>query len=375
MHSKFSLLYFHFPFCETRCHYCDFYALAEHRVSELEKNGFYQSLQLEIDKAIEDDLVEPIEAIFMGGGTPSLTPPKVMTNLMTSLLGKVSFVENYEWTMEANPSSIRETHLTAYQDLGVNRLSVGIQSLNENHLKKLGRAHTPLEAREALDSVFRSGFKNVSVDLMCGLPGQTLSQLENDIECLTEYPIIHLSCYLLTLPPHHPLYSELPSEEAQVDHLLLIDQKLKSLGFEHYEISNFCKAGKRASHNLAVWNGSSYLGFGPSAHSFCRNQKKRWRNFPSLRKYQEALTQNQWPRFEEETLTQSQLELEKWMLKLRLSDGVPLTWIQSQKQLEKMNAFRKEKLIEDHPEKPQRFRLTSLGYTMSDQIILEIADF
>ncbi len=369
---QFELLYVHLPFCETRCHYCDFYALATHRVDQASVAEFYAALQKEIKLQIQENQFLPIKALFMGGGTPSMTPPEVMEEFLAPIKKSTGLANDYEWTIEVNPSSVDLEKLKSYASIGVNRVSMGIQSLDNGILKNLGRVHQSQDALKALDDVFNSGITNVSVDLMCGLPNQSLEQLQKDIEKLTSYPIQHLSCYLLTLPAHHPMISQLPSEKTQLEHLLRIDSALRKQGFDHYEISNFCRNGQKALHNLLVWKGNSYLGIGPSAHSFSKQNQKRWKNVSSIKEYKSKLTQGILPKTEIELLNSEQQNLEKWMLALRLSDGFPKNWIKTKGQIQKSKELIKEKYLETHPKINSHYRLTPKGFTLSDQIVLEL---
>ncbi|MCC7441195.1 MAG: coproporphyrinogen III oxidase family protein, partial [Bdellovibrionales bacterium] len=240
--AAFTSLYVHFPFCETKCHYCDFYSLASARVSEGDRNGFVEALRREaVLRAAE--LAPRLDTIFFGGGTPSMTPPEAMARALEplALAGRVDAAT--EWTMEANPSSIERGRMREYRHLGLNRVSMGVQALRDDHLKLLGRVHSASEARRALDDVFAAGFENVSVDLLCGVPGQSEADLEDALRAFTGLGITHLSCYLLTLPPHHKMHGQLPDEEMQLRHLLLVDRFMSEAGFEHYEISNYARPG------------------------------------------------------------------------------------------------------------------------------------
>ena len=171
-------------------------------------------------------------------------------------MDQTSITPQTEWTMEANPSSITPESFKAFRAFGINRISMGVQALNPDFLKILGRVHSREQALVALETVFDAGFQNVSVDLLCGVPGQTESDLNEALNTLTQFPITHLSCYLLTLPKHHSMAPSLPNEDIQLSHLLFIHDWLTQNGFEHYEISNFAKNGKRALHNLNYWNRS-----------------------------------------------------------------------------------------------------------------------
>jgi oxygen-independent coproporphyrinogen III oxidase len=278
-----------------------------------------------------------------------------------------------EWTMEANPSSVTRSSLEAYRSLGVNRISMGVQALRPDLLSLLGRVHSKEAALGALEAIFEAGYDNVSVDLLCGAPSQGLSDLEEALGILTGFPITHLSCYLLTLPKHHRMHSKLPGEETQLEHLLFIDRYMRAKGFEHYEISNFAKPGKRARHNLNYWQGGSYLGLGPSAHSYDQAASRRWKNVSSLHRYASLLAQGasavEWA----ESLTAEQQALERWMLTLRLDDGFPETWLTTTARRSRAEALAREGLLENHPGKPGYRRLTARGFALSDQVISTLA--
>jgi len=364
-------LYLHFPFCETKCHYCDFYSIAAHRASAKDPLDFRTALKKEAE--LSQDLIAPqIETIFMGGGTPSMTPPEHMAEALEPLLTQKPLAKNYEWTMEANPSSITLSKLEKYKALGVNRISMGVQSLDDGLLKKLGRVHLCADVFRALDEIFESGISNVSTDLLCGVPGQTLQDLESALERLFQYPLTHLSCYLLTLAPHHPMAKDLPDENTQLEHLLFIDRWMTAHGFEHYEISNYCRDGLRAQHNMIYWQGGSYLGLGPSAHSFDTSSKRRWKNLSSLHRYVQELQKGTRPVEWEETLTDQQSGLERWMLALRLSEGFSKDWLITPLQQTRARELLEKGLMELHPVTTSNLRLTPRGFALSDQIVLQL---
>ncbi|MBY0471132.1 radical SAM family heme chaperone HemW [bacterium] len=368
MTPSFKSLYVHFPFCESKCHYCDFYSLGREKTRDTDPAQFEAALLQECTLH-QNSLSAQLDTLFFGGGTPSMTPPSSMERSLAPLKLQQRLTQQTEWTMEANPSSIDAENLTGYRALGVNRISMGVQSLKNSTLQNLGRVHDSQGVMQALETVFKSGFDNVSVDLLCGVPGQDLSDLERELEQLTAFPITHLSCYLLTLAPHHRMHSQLPHEDVQLEHLLLVDEWMVKKGFTHYEISNYCKPGKQARHNLAYWKGHSYLGLGPSAHSFDQVEKKRWKNVSSLHKYGQLLGQGTSPVEWSEVLTPEQLTLEKWMLALRLDDGFPESWLQSKHQRAKAAVFSEKGWIQKHPEKAGTLRLTARGFALSDQIV------
>ncbi len=367
-------LYVHFPFCETKCHYCDFYSLGRERVRTGDEDRFEKALTLEAHKATQNHLLAPqLDTIFFGGGTPSMTPPETMQRALEPLFADSKVTSDTEWTMEANPSSVDLKSLKAYRAFGVNRISMGVQAMRDDLLLRLGRVHSRDAALKALVAIFESGIQNVSVDLLCGVPGQSLQDIDEAINTLTRFPISHLSCYLLTLPPRHRMYKELPDEDTQLSHLLHLVEWMKSLGFEHYEISNFAKPGKRARHNLAYWKGHSYLGLGPSAHSFDAARGRRWKNISSLHTYATRLEKGEPVMEWEETLSASQKELERWMLALRLDEGFPETWLQSSLQIARAKTFEQQGLLEPHPQDPSKKRLTPRGFALSDQVIAALS--
>lgn len=301
-----------------------------------------------------------------------MTSAEAMQKALEPLALRDRLSGDYEWTIEANPSSLTRHSIQEYATLGINRVSLGVQSLDDETLKRFGRVHTALQAQQVLEAIFESGIQNVSVDLLCGVPGQTLNDLEKTMDQLCAFPITHLSCYLLTLHSTHRMAKDLPSENVQLEHLLFIDQKMAALGFDHYEISNFAKPGFKARHNLAYWKGHSYLGFGPSAHSFDRSTLKRWKNISSISKYSEKLAQHEKPTEFEETLTPNQLETEKWMLALRLSEGFPKDWIQTPLQTSRLKRLIEENYIINHPLFSDRYRLTARGFAVSDTLVTHL---
>jgi oxygen-independent coproporphyrinogen-3 oxidase len=318
-------------------------------------------------------LAPELETIFFGGGTPSMTPPDSMKRALEPLWKHTRITPQTEWTMEANPSSIERNQMRAYREFGVNRVSMGVQAMREDLLKNLGRVHSRDAVLRALDAVFGAGFENVSVDLLCGVPHQSIQDIEEAMNKLVSFPIRHLSCYLLTLAPHHPMFKDLPNEDTQLEHLLFIDRFMQEKGFEHYEISNFAKPGFQAQHNLRYWKGDSYLGLGPSAHSFDAATSRRWKNISSLHKYSRDLAQGQSVVEWTEELTAEQKHLESWMLALRLSEGFPRDWLDTPARQARARALEAAGLLESHPDQPNKLRLTARGFSLSDQVITSLA--
>ncbi len=380
MVSEMRSVYVHCPFCEVKCHYCDFYSLpfsssaavnAEDSRSPVEV--FIQALRREIHQW-KTAFQPTLDTLYLGGGTPSLLSADQWAQALDPLWERTRLTPETEWTIEANPASVTRTELQSYRALGMNRISLGIQALQPHLLKLLGRIHSPEGALDALEMIFAAGFEKVSVDLLCGIPGQTQEDLQNSLRRVLQFPITHLSVYLLTLSPTHRMWKQLPSEEIQEAQLLWLHQEMIRHRFEQYEISNFSKPGKESQHNLSYWKGRSYLGLGPSAHSYSAIHGRRWKNHASLQTYSRHLEQElsaiEW----QENLSPSQLNLEKWMLALRLSEGFPIAWLETSRQQQKARGFENQKLLETHPHHVHRKRLTARGLLISDTLVSAFVD-
>lgn len=251
-------IYIHVPFCERKCAYCDFYSVTD------------KTLMSDYVKAVVRNIKTydnvNFDSVYFGGGTPSLLKAADIAAIVEAIAPE----KGAEITLECNPKS--GTALHDYKTAGINRLSVGIQSLDDSVLHTLGRLHDRAEALHALEAAFEAGFENVSADLMLGVPGQTLSGIETDIETLTAFPIKHISAYMLKLEPGTPLYnadkSIFPDEDSVCDFYLNTVESLSRHGLEIYEISNFAVPGFESRHNLKYWNCEEYIGIGPAAHSY-----------------------------------------------------------------------------------------------------------
>ncbi len=367
-----SNLYVHFPYCEAKCHYCDFYSLPESKHEESVRLNAYSAILSELSHY--DAVLGKLDTLFMGGGTPSLVPLPEMEKIFS----KLSFHPSCEITMEANPSSISKEKAKAWRHLGINRISLGVQALNNERLIWLGRVHNKKEIFEALDILQSAGFDNISTDYIVGVPQQTPQLIESELKELYENfsNLKHTSAYLLTLKSSNPKFKELLDEDMQLTHLQTVRDVLKSFGFEQYEISNFAKSGFKARHNENYWLGGSYLGIGPSAHSYIKNEKKRFKNVASISTYIESLQANRTPIEWEEKLNLEQERIEYIMLRLRHADGIDT---QEYRKLFGMNfpsekstlvtELTRLKLIEHTP---GTVKLTSDGFFISDPIIQKL---
>lgn len=269
-------IYIHIPFCKKKCAYCDFYSIGLGSNSE----NFHKTLIKEIE--VRKDFLKDnhIETIYFGGGTPSAIQAEVIGEIIASISNNFLVVTNPEITIEVNPDDITPELLTKYRTFNVNRLSIGVQSFNDDELKFLGRRHDTQKSHKAIKLANDVGFENISIDLIYGIPGSSILSWENSLITAFEAKIKHLSCYHLTFEEGTPLYRKLVKKETSyIDENLSLEQYqlLRSFsasnGYIHYEISNFAKEGFFSKHNSSYWNGSPYLGVGPSAHSFKANAR------------------------------------------------------------------------------------------------------
>jgi oxygen-independent coproporphyrinogen-3 oxidase len=318
-------LYVHIPFCKTKCRYCDFYS-----VTSLSLVADYLEA-LEKEARLYQDHFTAFDSLYLGGGTPSQLEAAPLTVLMKNVGRHFAFAPDTEVTVEANPDDLTPEKLALFRDLGVNRLSLGVQSFDEAELRFLGRRHTAGQAEQALEFARAAGFDNLGLDLIYALPGQEEGAWLNNLKEALKFQPEHLSCYLLTLAPETPLGRrqaqgklDLLGEEAERRLFLLTSRYLGEQGYLHYEVSNFAREESlMCRHNLKYWQHAPYLGLGPAAHSY-HNGRRRW-NHASLREYCRALKSGAVPVAGQECLTPEQLELEALSLGLRTREGLILT--------------------------------------------------
>ncbi|HZV80935.1 MAG TPA: radical SAM family heme chaperone HemW [Geobacteraceae bacterium] len=321
-------LYLHIPFCQRKCSYCDFNSFESPGMSLGEYAGL---LRAELAGTAQRFSVTRVPTVYFGGGTPSLLPPPVVKELLQAAGLYYSLDADVEVTMEANPGTVTLDSLSGYRDAGVNRLSLGIQALEDRQLAILGRIHTADEARDALKLARRAGFANVGIDLMHSLPGQSLAQWEATLRQAVELEPEHVSAYGLSVElgtPFAALASSgkllLPDEDAAAAMFEFTAEYLTAAGYEHYEISNFARPGCRSRHNQVYWRRENYLGFGAGAHSFARQPGfgLRWENPPGLAEYAACLQGTGGS--VEEVVSREDAMAEFFFLGLRMLDGVDL---------------------------------------------------
>ncbi|MGQ9818607.1 MAG: radical SAM family heme chaperone HemW [Candidatus Kapaibacteriales bacterium] len=312
-------VYIHIPFCEKKCRYCDFYSLSNSFRIEEFVNALCKEIQLSVQYF--NSRIE-VETIFFGGGTPSILNIYHLEKIINCINKFFGTSELKEFTLECNPGTDFTNKLPEYKSLGINRLSIGVQSFVDSELIFLGRIHNSNEAFKSIQKALDYNFENVNADIIFSIPNQTTETLHFTLEKLLELQIPHISAYSLIYEEGTPLYNELKKgkvqkvgEEIDFKFFDLIHTTLSDAGYEHYEVSNFAKNEMFCQHNLRYWNRLEYIGFGPSAHSFINEQ--RFSNVKNLNKYFDALNQGQLPIEYRETLTFKQKVMEKIMLGLR----------------------------------------------------------
>ena len=317
-------LYVHVPFCRTKCVYCDFYSIIEtDLIDEWLK-------AVEQEAALYGGTEALFDSLYIGGGTPSLLGEERLARLFEAVHRHFTFSSDAEITAEANPDEATRSSLSFMKSLGVNRLSLGIQSFNDRDLAFLKRRHDSARAQAAIGAAGDAGFSNIGLDLIYGLPKQTNKAWTATLEQAVSFRPAHISCYLLTVEGQAPLAAmaregevRLPGEERVRSLFLLTSRFLESRGFIHYEVSNFAASeGLICRHNDKYWSHAPYLGLGPAAHSF--DGSRRWWNVRSLTAYCAALEQGSRPQEGSETLTSEQLALERCYLGLRTKRGMDL---------------------------------------------------
>ncbi|MEW5974872.1 MAG: radical SAM family heme chaperone HemW [Acidobacteriota bacterium] len=328
-------VYVHVPFCATKCDFCHF---SSGVYSQKLIDPYFQAVRQEIRNCAEilhSLNVHPIkgplcvDSVYIGGGTPTLVPPQHLGEIMRVLRETFELAPETETTLEANPGTLDADKISWYRDMGVNRISMGVQSFQDDLLRAIGRSHSVADAVETYSLLRSEGFSNISLDLIAGLPGQTAVHWEQNLDAVCHLRPDHLSLYLLEIHERTRFgkrYREdgsngLPAEEEVEEFYLRAVQNLASAGYHHYEISNFSRPGRESQHNLKYWTDQPYLGFGCSAHSYL---SKRWSNQAQPSRYVEEIRQNGQAVESCLELSVAQRVEETLFLGLRLSRGVNL---------------------------------------------------
>ncbi|MEP6594821.1 MAG: radical SAM family heme chaperone HemW [Ginsengibacter sp.] len=383
-------IYFHIPFCKQACHYCNFHF----STSLMYKDEMIAAMQKEIiltkniltnnktSKIIHEreEASEAISTIYFGGGTPSLLSIDEIKKLLETTKEVYNIATDTEITLEANPDDINENKLSQWNEAGVNRLSIGIQSFNQQDLQWMNRAHNEEQALQCISMVKKAGFASYSLDLIYGTPTLEDDEWKNNVETVIALKVPHVSCYALTVEPATALQKMITQKkkkdvdhEAQARQFSMLMNWMNTAGYEHYEISNFALPGYRSRHNSSYWQGKSYIGIGPSAHSYLGNIR-RW-NVRNNALYIKSLENNILP-FEKEELTLTQQLNEYIMTSLRTIEGLDLDFVKenfgeerTNKLLEESAKFQKTKKLKDIN---QNLILTQEGKLFADGIAADL---
>ncbi len=369
-------IYVHIPFCRQKCYYCDFYKT----VNASRTDKFILALQREILQRKNYLDNEIIETIYFGGGTPSVLKESELTGMLDFLFLHFKVSPSVEITFEANPDDLTIEYLTQIYKVGVRRLSIGIQSFQDEFLKKMNRRHDANQAIEVVENAAEIGFNDISVDLIYGLPGLSREQWLHDLKQVFKLPVQHLSAYHLTYHKGTAFYTWLKKgtlralkEKDSVLQFQILIEMAKENGFEQYEISNFAKDKKYSKHNSSYWKGAKYLGLGPSAHSF--NGISRSWNVSHIESYIKAL-ESDLPYSELEILTENNKYNEHILTRLRTIWGVSIIDLKKDFGIEKATYFRNntERYIKTGLVKQHNgiYYLTESGMFVSDEIMTNL---
>lgn len=365
-------LYIHFPFCEKKCNYCDFYSLAN--ISK--KEEYVNSILREIKKTERLKL----DTVYFGGGTPSLMDGVQLQGILDSIRQCHDLSENAEITLEANPMTLSHSHkLSELRSVGINRLSLGVQSFSNEELLALGRGHSASDAVDTVRSAQQAGFDNLSLDLMFAIPYQTVKSFETGLDLAISLGVQHVSVYALSIEEKTVFGVKqkrgedlhLPNEDEEAEMYFLACKKLNEAGFEHYEISNFAKDGKRSRHNMKYWLGEEYVGIGASAHSYFKGE--RYSTPADINAFcKEAIKENCY------TNTPEDRAEEAVFLALRLRDGLDIPTLRALHSVETDRNFEEtvSQLVDQGfcTYDGRRLSLTEKGFFVSNTIIVKILE-
>ena len=370
-------IYIHVPFCRSKCQYCDFYSLSVK--DDKLMDGYLDAICAHIKEAGALAPAYKVDTVYFGGGTPSFFGAEGMATILTAVRRAFDVDNNAEITFECNPDSVSDKLLKRLRAEGFNRASLGIQTDDDEVLRKLGRPHTFANAVTAYHRIRKAGFRNVSVDLMYGLPGQTVRSWRETLEHVLTLNPEHISCYGLKVEEGTPLYeyrdyAKLPDDDAQADMYLAAIEMLKAYGYRQYEISNFARKGLYSKHNMKYWTGGEYLGFGPSASSDFAG--KRFTLCRSVQDYISGIKNKDQIIDEVQEIPTRERAGEYLMLRLRTFNGINaedyernflLPFAPLEDVLEKNRDFGYAVRTEDG-----RWHLTPKGFLLSNTIISDL---
>ena len=368
-------LYVHIPWCVRKCPYCDFNS---HQArGDVPERAYVDALVSDLEQALPAVWGRRVGSVFFGGGTPSLATPDAIARIVDRLRTRLVVEPGAEVTVECNPESVSRERLAAYREAGVSRISLGVQSLDDRILPTLDRRHSGRDARLAFDAARAAGFDNVSVDLIYGLPELDLTSWEATLRGVLAWEPEHLSAYALALDEgslwHAMGVTGLPSEDTVAEQYWRLVAMAREAGYEHYEVSNYARPGRRSEHNQIYWRAEEYLGLGPGAAGFLGSV--RYVNVKPLERYCALVEDGRSPVGSHETLTARQRLAERLVLGLRTREGVPREWIDERLSLEserlaaQLEAWSEKALL---IEERGRVKLTEAGFLLSDALFVEL---
>lgn len=373
-------VYVHIPFCRQKCLYCNFSSVA---LLSIPEKRYAESLVRELALTAERQCLHgrALESIYIGGGTPSVFSPAAIDSIISSISNAFHHCGNAEITMEANPDTLDAKSLKGYRAAGVNRLSIGFQALDDRLLKAMGRTHGKKTAVDSFISARNAGFENISIDLMSGLPGQSISDLEKTLLKAARMGPEHISLYGLTIEESTPFHRmrdagllKIPPEDEQAGQYVSASKTLTRAGYTHYEISNFALPGRASAHNSRYWLGGEYIGLGASAHSFVKagGWGRRWWNIPDPYEYMRAVEAGERSEAGLEVLNRDNAIAEDIMLGLRMFDkGIDFKELSNLYGIETKDASEKAALLAGHgflKKNRGRFSLTLKGALVSNEV-------
>lgn len=336
-------IYIHIPFCKKACFYCDFHFSVSFKIKEKIITAICQELIIRKDFF---DPKETISSIYFGGGTPSVLSIKEIDEILGAVYSHYNVEKNAEITFECNPDDLTQDYLRELKFVGINRLSIGVQSFNDEYLKWMNRSHDASQSKKSIEYGAEAGFNNITLDLIYGLPQLSNKEWSANLNEALSLPINHLSAYSLTMEENTP-YIKLvnqgkykkPSDDISSSHYQILVQQTTDLGWEHYEVSSFCKPGNYSKHNSSYWSGNKYIGVGPSAHSYDGNS--RYWNVSDNKSYLECISTKK-RYFESEELTVSNRVNEYLLTGLRTKWGVDLELLSNKYDYNVMSLFEKD---------------------------------
>lgn len=372
--------YIHIPYCVKRCGYCDFNTYTPSELSSPDlasiTTPYIDAVLGEIELAARTVGGKEVPSIFFGGGTPSLLPSTQIARVLDSIRSNFDLATDVEITLEANPDSVSRDFLVDIAQAGVNRISMGMQSAIPHVLQALDRTHNPENVATAAQLIRDVGFEHLSVDLIYGVPGETIDDWEKSFSYALGLPVDHISAYALIVETGTKLAARLkrgelvmPPDDETAEKYLIFDRAAKSAGFEWYELSNWAKPNGECRHNIAYWDGSFWWGVGPGAHSYLNG--RRWWNIKHPNAYQAALRNGETPVSSSEELTEENLRDEFIMLQIRMRDGISLSSL-SEAEIKAAAAFRDSGHIDQLAWQNGQLVLAPSGRLIADRIVREL---